>query len=117
MRSWSGANLLPAVCKKEGIDLSDYANAYVDRYVAEHDRVHSAYRSVGSSEQALIAAISSGSTSSDALKKALLRAANLSQGDSIVDGCRAVLAKKDKVLDKMNFPEAFPYVWSVADVR
>jgi hypothetical protein len=48
---------------------------------------------------------------------ALLRAANLSQGDSMVDGCRAVLAKKDKVLDKMNFPEAFPYVWSVADVR
>jgi hypothetical protein len=114
---WSGANLLPAVCKNEGIDLSDYAKAYADRYVAEHDRVHAAYRSVGGSEQALIAAISSGTTSSDALKKGLLRAANLSQGDSTIDGCRAVLAKKDKVLDKMNFPEAFPYVWSVADVH
>lgn len=72
---WSGANLLPAVCKKEGVDLSVCA-----------------------------------------LRKGLLRAANLSQGDSTVDVCRAVLAKQNKVLDKMNFPEAFPYVWSVAAV-
>jgi hypothetical protein len=67
--------------------------------------------------RAAIAAISSSSTTGDALKKTLLRAANLSQGsDSMVDGCRALLTKKEKVLDTMNFREAFPYVWSVADV-
>jgi hypothetical protein len=112
---WSGANLLPGVCKKEGIDLSDYAKAYADRYATEHDRVRAAYRSIGGSEQALIAVISAGS--GDTVRKALLRAADISQsGDSITDGCRAILKKQEKVLDKMNFPEAFPYVWSVAAV-
>jgi hypothetical protein len=114
---WSGASLLPSVCRKEGVDLTDYAKAYTDRYADEHDRVHAAYRSVGGSEQTLVAAISASSTTSDALKKGLLRAASLTHGESMVDGCRAVLAKKEKVLDRMNFPEAFPYVWGIADVR
>src|ERR1700754_2370491 len=109
---WSSANLLPSICKKEGIDLSDYAKAYADRYAAEHDRVRTAYRSVGGSEQALIAAISTGS--GDTMRKALLRAADISHsGDSMADGCRAILKKQEKVLDKMNFPEAFPYVWGI----
>jgi hypothetical protein len=114
---WSGASLLPSVCRKEGIDLTDYAKAYTDRYAGEHDRVQAAYRSVGGSEQALVAALSASSTTTDALKKGLLRAASLTQGESMVDGCRAILAKKEKVLDRMNFPEAFPYVWGIADVR
>jgi hypothetical protein len=113
---WAGSNLLPAVCKKEGIDLSDYQRAHADRYAAEHDRVRAAYRSVGGSEQAVISAVSAGS--SDVFKKALLRATDMSHsGDSMADGCRAILKKQDKVLDRMNFAEAFPYVWSVADVR
>lgn len=112
---WSGANLLPAVCRKEGIDLSDYARNYANRYAAEHDRVRAAYSRLGGSEQALINALSA--DSSDTMKKALLRAADISQsGDSMADGCRAILKKQDKILDRMNFPEALPYVWSVADV-
>jgi hypothetical protein len=82
------------VCRKEGIDLTDYAKAYTDRYAGEHDRVQAAYRSVGGSEQALVAALSASSTTTDALKKGLLRAASLTQGESMVDGCRAILAKK-----------------------
>lgn len=114
---WGNARLIPGVCKEEGIDLSDYASAFIDRNAADYSRVRSTFRGMGGSEQALLTAMTANGAARNTVTKVFVRA-DLSRGsDTMADGCRALLKRKDQVLKSMDFRDMFPYVWDVAEVQ
>lgn len=115
---WGNANLLPAMCREQGVDLSSYSLAFRQRYSDEHTQARDALATFGHSEQSLIAAVASNPEPRSAFTAMLKKVGHdVGKGESVVEGCHAFERKQAEVLDFMDFRELLPAVWQRTELR
>jgi hypothetical protein len=108
----ANAAMLPDLCKAEGVDLTGYVHDFTQRYSADYDNARTVYTRLGGVESMLVADIHSATNTRGTFEHIVGTVAGL-HGDKAhrADDCRSILARKDKIVDEMNFRELFPYAW------